>query len=90
MLSYMDIFVRIASKHEDVTTAREQFLFKLYGAERFATQNTFSHVAYKRSVARTCNSFTLASTEWGWETGEHNLIVIVTNHRERFSRYGVR
>ena len=123
MLSYMDVFVRIASNHEYVATAGEQFLFKLYGAERFATQNKFSHVAYKRSVTRTStsNSFTLASllpttaaamlatlimgvstgpavvgerclppTEWGWETGEHNLIVIVTNHREWFSRYGVR
>ena len=63
MLSCMDVFVRIASNHEDVATAEEQFLFKVYGAERFATQNKFIHVAYKRSVARTStsNSFTLAS-----------------------------
>ena len=63
MLSYMDVFVRIASNHEDVATGEEQFLFKLYGAEQFATQNKISHVAYKRSVARTSTSnyFTLAS-----------------------------
>ena len=45
MLSYMDVFVRITSNHEDIATAGEQFLFKLYGAEPFATQNKFSHVA---------------------------------------------
>ena len=32
----------------------------------------------------------LPPTEWGWETGEHNVIVIVTNHCERYSRYDVR
>ena len=64
MLSYMDVFVRIASNREDVATAGEQFLFNVYGAEQFSTQNKFSHVAYyKRSVARTStsNSFTLSS-----------------------------
>ena len=46
MLSYMDVFIRITSNHEYVATAGEQFLFKLYVAEQFATQNKFSHVAY--------------------------------------------
>ncbi len=46
MLSYMDVFVRITSNHKYAATAGEQFLFKLYVAEQFATQNKFSHVAY--------------------------------------------
>ena len=51
MLSYMDVFVRIASNHEDVATAEEQFLFKVYGAEQFSTQNKFSHATLIMGVS---------------------------------------
>ena len=63
LLSCMDAFASTASNHDDVATAGEQFLLKLYGAEQFATLDKYRHVAYKRSVARTSssNSFTLAS-----------------------------
>ena len=63
MLSCMDAFAHPASNHEDIATAGEQFLLKLYGAELFATLDKYRHVAYKRSVARTSpsNSFTLVS-----------------------------
>ncbi len=63
LLSCMDAFANTASNHDDVATAGEQFLLKLYGAEQFATLDKYRHVAYKWSVARTStsNSFTLAS-----------------------------
>ena len=51
MLSYMDVFVRIASNHEDVATAEEQFLFKVYGAEQFSTPNKFSHATLIMGVS---------------------------------------
>ena len=61
--SYMNVFAQTSSTHEDVATAGEQFLLKLYGAERFASLNKYRHVAYKRLVAKTSASgtFTLAS-----------------------------
>ena len=38
MLSYMDVFVRIASNHEYVATAGEQFLVKLRSRRVFHTE----------------------------------------------------
>ena len=38
MLSYMDVFVRIASNHEYVATAGEQFLVKLRSRTVFHTE----------------------------------------------------
>ena len=63
MRSCMYAFAHTASNHEDVATVWEQFMFKLYGAELFATLDKYRHAAYKRPVARTStsNSFTLAS-----------------------------
>lgn len=56
--SYMYVFAQTSSTHADVATAGEQFLLKLYGAERFATLNKDKHVAYKHSVAKTSTSST--------------------------------
>ena len=63
MSSYMNVFAQTSSTHEDVATAGEQFMLKLYGAERFATLNKYRHMAYKRLVAKTpaSGTFTLAS-----------------------------
>ena len=62
MSSYMNVFAQTSITHEDVATAGEQVLLKLYGAERFATLDKYRHVAYKRLVAKTSASGTFPLT----------------------------
>ncbi len=59
----LETFINSESTHEDVKHAGEQFVLKLYGAEKFKSLNTYRHIAYKRAIGRSSlnSSFQLAS-----------------------------
>jgi len=46
----LDTFTTAASSHEEVKTAGESFILKLYGASKFQSLDEYCHIAYKRAI----------------------------------------
>ena len=60
---YLGVFANKRSTQDEVQRAGEQFILKMYRANKFASLNEYRHIAYKRAIGRSTlsSSFDLAT-----------------------------